>query len=93
MSEEISHERDGVTPSFEFTKGKRQSRTTGKARSNLQERINENLGSNCLDAVCMLPSDAKIQTDNSLTATGRPCRRTAGQHSKFESFVLLPHTR
>ncbi|XP_057817430.2 lysine-specific demethylase JMJ17 isoform X1 [Cryptomeria japonica] len=93
ISEEISHERDGVTPSFEFTRGKRRSRTTGKARSNLQERIRENLGSNCLDTLCLLPSDTKIETDNPLTATGRPCRRTAGQHSKFESFVLLTHTR
>ncbi|KAH9301678.1 hypothetical protein KI387_013261, partial [Taxus chinensis] len=92
VSEEVSHERDEVTPPFEFTRGKRWSRPTGKARSNLQERMKGNFSPSRLDTVGLLPSKAKTQTDNLLTASGRPCRRTAGQHSKFESFVLLTHT-
>jgi len=90
-SEEVSRERDGITPPFEFARGKRRSRLTGKARSNLQERLKGSFSSKHLERRDV-PSKDKNEAENLLTASGRPCRRTAGQHSKFQSFVLLTHT-
>jgi len=90
-SEEVSQERDGITPPFEFARGKRRSRLTGKARSNLQERLKGSFSSKHLERRDV-PSKDKNEAENLLTASGRPCRRTAGQHSKFQSFVLLTHT-
>lgn len=90
-SEELSRERDGITPPFEFARGKRRSRLSGKARSNLQERLKGSFSSKHLERMDVSCKDTD-QAENVLTASGRPCRRTAGQHSKFESFVLLTHT-
>lgn len=90
-SEEVSRERDEITPPFEFARGKRRSRLTGKARSNLQDRLKGSFISKHQERMDV-PSNDKNQAENVLTASGRPCRRTAGQHSKFESFVLLTHT-
>eukprot|EP01018_Ginkgo_biloba_P033354 Gb_26073 [translate_table: standard] len=91
-SGEVSREGDGVTPPFEFVRGKRRSRLSGKSRSNLQERLKGNFNSRHQESSDM-PSKDKKHPENPLTASGRPCRRTAGQNSKFESFVLLMHSR
>eukprot|EP00252_Welwitschia_mirabilis_P022400 TRINITY_DN6049_c0_g2_i1.p1 TRINITY_DN6049_c0_g2~~TRINITY_DN6049_c0_g2_i1.p1 ORF type:complete len:888 (-),score=202.20 TRINITY_DN6049_c0_g2_i1:441-2870(-) len=95
---DASHERDGITPPLEFARGKRRSRLTGKARYSLQQRLKGNFSSDHVDGDSFTYKEGvKIEdpliTEANITASGRPCRRTAGQHSKFESFVLLTHMR
>lgn len=75
------------TPPFWYAKGKRSSRSSVRVRADLQGKWNSHsIVSECSNDV------PKETSQTCLSASGRPCRRTAGQCSRFESFVLLTHT-
>eukprot|EP00250_Pteridium_aquilinum_P019210 c24343_g1_i1 orf=340-6093(+) len=79
------------TPPLWYARGKRSSRVSVKGRADLQERWqNHNSIIYCSKSLSK-GTDCSSQT-TIVSASGRPCRRTAGQNSKFESFVLLMHS-
>ncbi|KAH7445800.1 hypothetical protein KP509_01G024900 [Ceratopteris richardii] len=79
------------TPPLWYARGKRSSRMPIKVRADLQERWQNH--SNLLYQSRPLPKEADSgDSATVVSASGRPCRRTAGQNSRFESFVLLMHS-
>lgn len=79
------------TPPLWYARGKRSSRVSVRVRADLQERWqNHNSIIYCSKS---LSKEADCSSPATIvSASGRPCRRTAGQNSRFESFVLLMHS-
>ncbi|KAI5070351.1 hypothetical protein GOP47_0014694 [Adiantum capillus-veneris] len=77
------------TPPLWYARGKRSSRVSVRVRADLQERWQNH--SSILYCSKPLAKGADGQA-TIVSASGRPCRRTAGQNSRFESFVLLMHS-
>lgn len=78
------------TPPLWYARGKRSSRVSVKVRADLQERWQNHNSILYCSKTLAKKTDCSSQTI--VSASGRPCRRTAGQNSRFESFVLLMHS-
>jgi hypothetical protein len=82
------------TPFHGLVRGKRSNRSSNRARDEFQHKWHSPLYDSG-DLVWHTQRRRKQheQPDGSVSASGRPCRRTAGRHSRFESFVLLMRSR
>ncbi|MCO5554837.1 hypothetical protein L7F22_008372 [Adiantum nelumboides] len=77
------------TPPLWYARGKRSSRVSVRVRADLQERWQNHSSIIYCSKPLTKGSDSQASI---VSASGRPCRRTAGQNSRFESFVLLMHS-
>lgn len=77
-----------------LVRGKRSNRSSNKARGGFRHRWQSPLiAPSKLLWHTQKRREQHEQPDGSVSASGRPCRRTAGRHSRFESFVLLMRSR
>ncbi|CAM6090958.1 unnamed protein product [Calypogeia fissa] len=82
------------SPFSGLVRGKRSNRSSNKARGEVRHRWQSPLiAPGKLLWHTQKRRKQHEQTDGSVSASGRPCRRTAGRHSRFESFVLLMRSR
>lgn len=72
-------------------RGKRSSRNGGrKSKSGAPQKWRGEIsGPSALHWELKSNEERNDSPENSVSPSGRPCRRTAGRHSGFESFVLL----
>lgn len=98
-SDKVSEEHDAIKvvergPVNGLVRGKRSSRSSNRSRGELQHKWQSPLyAPGKLLWHTQRRRKQHEQPDGSVSASGRPCRRTAGRHSRFESFVLLMRSR
>ncbi|KAL2610474.1 hypothetical protein R1flu_029047 [Riccia fluitans] len=82
-------------PFYGLVRGKRSSRSNGRTRGEAPHKWHSPLFQHgkLLWHTQRRRKQSEHQSDESVSASGRPCRRTAGRHSGFESFVLLMRSR
>ncbi|KAJ7563072.1 hypothetical protein O6H91_03G095700 [Diphasiastrum complanatum] len=87
-------QKHGDLPRLSSVRGKRTNRSMNKGEAMLrQEWSSELLSSGSLHWDLNTSVEGQDQSESCVNANGRPCRRTAGRHSRFESFVMLMRSR